>query len=136
MNLRLTTIILLALYFTIGTPCVKGYDGDSPKRSCLVAVAFDNRADKAVIRSVSEFTGGAERLTRAMTRHGWDTTVWESVEKHVVPPPANARPTEANLRRYLKGLASRGAGDEVIVVLATHLVSLATPDGVKYLVCP
>ncbi|HKB41184.1 MAG TPA: SUMF1/EgtB/PvdO family nonheme iron enzyme, partial [Gemmataceae bacterium] len=111
-----------------------------PKRMALIAQAYDNRRHDLARSGVFMFTNGSRDMAKELIRHGWDARLWASSPEPRLPPPAEEAPTEANLRRFLKGLAALRADDEVVVVLVGQLVSLEAggPDkgGARLYFCP
>jgi formylglycine-generating enzyme required for sulfatase activity len=115
-----------------------------PKKTALVARAYDNRHDDLAAGTVKSLSGAGIRLTEALLRRGWDVRFLETRPAIVAQPPADERPTAANLRKYLKGLGPGGAvrrGDEVMVVLIGHLVALEAEEAKgkrasRYYFCP
>jgi formylglycine-generating enzyme required for sulfatase activity len=141
MKSRLPLLLLACLLSPAGVSSLAGQPAAPPKRVALVALAYDNRNPKLAREGVRGFGGCDRRLARELTRHGWDARLWASSPRPQLPPPADEAPTEANLRRYLKGLASLRPADEVVVVLIGHLISLegggpAKGGGARLYFCP
>jgi hypothetical protein len=124
MKHRLAPLLLACLLSPAAVSPLGGQPAAPPQRVALVALAYDNRDRDLPLLGVREFAGADGRLARELTRHGWDARLWASSPQRQLPPPAREAPSEANLRRFLKGLGALKADDEVLVVLIGHLVAL------------
>ncbi len=140
MNHQVATLLTLLMSLAGAAPLLGEFPAPA-KRMALVVQGYDNRKDDLAKQAVFQFTNGSRDLAKELTRYGWNVQLWASTPKPQLFPPAAQIPTEANLRRFLKGLAALQPNDEVIIVLVGQLVSLegsgpGKAGGTKLYFCP